>query len=115
MGLWLNPGLATFSGRSHYTFVNLSTQTINACQSRHVSSCDRAVGSEQKPPHFLFLYMNIFRHHLEIVHPYQIQRTAMPHMRLGTVSEISGEIRITRYAMERKMDFSMFSYVYLVV
>jgi hypothetical protein len=34
-----------------------------------------------------------------------------PHMRLGTVSEISGEIRITRYAIERKMDFSMFSYV----
>jgi hypothetical protein len=37
------------------TLVNLSTQTINACQSLHVSSCDRAVGSsEQTPPLFSF-------------------------------------------------------------
>lgn len=53
--IWLNPGLVPFLAGA-ITFVNLSTQTINACQSRHVSSCDRAVGSEQKLPFSLSIY-----------------------------------------------------------
>jgi hypothetical protein len=61
------------------TLVNLSTQTINACQSLHVSSCNRAVGSERNPPPLFSFHMNIFRRRLEIVHPYQIQRTDSSH------------------------------------